>query len=290
MVENMSDLGVIDIPAAEDVSYLAPTTEDSCYRTLGGGNRHCMIGCGSMTKQSGWDGREWRCDHYSAVLCLSGSATYSHAGGTWPVGPGTLFHRHPGHAHNLYIAEGNWRECWVVLGETIWTSLFECGIVSPTRGAAPIAQPQAWAIEVERATADLRTTREIDLPRFLPRLVALVTDTLVVAHRGTHAELIERACVGMGENPRLDLAALAREGGLSFERFRKLFRAQVGLSPGDYLIQRRIDRARTLLNDPSLSVGAVAEILGYPDVFSFSTQFRKRVGSSPRHWRSRGVG
>ena len=279
LVKNLSD----------PVMLSALISEDICYRTLGGNNGRCLIGCGTSTKQTGWDGRAWRRDHYSAVLCLSGRATYSHDGGTWPVGPGDLFQRHPDQAHSLHIDCGPWRECWVALGAAFWSPLVECGTISPASGPRSVAQSELWAASVARATTELRATNESSLPRFLPRLASLVTDALARPHRGSHTELIERACVRMGEDPRLDLPALARAGGLSFERFRKLFRAQVGMSPGDYLIQRRIDLARTLLHDPSLSVSEVAEALGYPDAFSFSTQFRKRVGSSPRHWRSRGL-
>ena len=280
LVKNISDLVMLSAMIAEDV----------CYRTLGGNPGRCLLGCGTSTKQPGWDGRAWRRDHYSAVLCLAGSATYSQDGASWPVGPGDLFQRHPDQAHSLHIEGGPWRECWIALGTAFWSPLVECGTITPTSGPLAVAQHELWAASVARTTTELRATNESTLPRFLPRLTALVTDALARPRRGSHAQLIERACVRMGEDPRLDLPALARAGGLSFERFRKLFRAQVGLSPGDYLIQRRIDLARSLLNDPSLTVSAVAEALGYPDAFSFSTQFSKRVGCSPRHWRSRGVG
>jgi AraC-like DNA-binding protein len=75
---------------------------------------------------------------------------------------------------------------------------------------------------------------------------------------------------------------------MGYESFRKEFRARMGVSPGDYRIRRRIDRARELLTSTTQSVKEIAYELGYPNPSVFSLQFKREVGRSPEHYRSRG--
>ena len=79
-----------------------------------------------------------------------------------------------------------------------------------------------------------------------------------------------------------DLAALCR---LSPSRFAHVFRATMGTSPLRHLQERRLERARDLLQRTSLSVQEVMTLVGATDPSHFSRDFRNRVGVSPRDYR-----
>lgn len=66
----------------------------------------------------------------------------------------------------------------------------------------------------------------------------------------------------------------------------RVFKQVTGSLPRDFIIQVRIDRAKQLLRESSLSIGEIADALGYPDVFFFSRQFKNRSGLSPTHFRA----
>jgi AraC-like DNA-binding protein len=83
----------------------------------------------------------------------------------------------------------------------------------------------------------------------------------------------------------IDLRALAEELGLGYETFRKVFRDRMRVAPGAYRVQKRIDRGCAMLVHASLSVGEVAQQLGYSDSFAFSAQFKRLVGESPSAYR-----
>jgi len=82
-------------------------------------------------------------------------------------------------------------------------------------------------------------------------------------------------------NP-LQLDDLATVAAVSRPQLVRLFRAQTGLSPMRYLENRRLERALELLEHTILPIERVAETVGYPNAFHFSTRFRQRFGRSPR--------
>ncbi|AJY73412.1 helix-turn-helix transcriptional regulator [Paenibacillus beijingensis] len=64
----------------------------------------------------------------------------------------------------------------------------------------------------------------------------------------------------------------------------KIFRRITGLSPMQYLLQIRMERAKELLHT-GLTIEQVAASSGYPDPLYFSRQFRKATGLSPTDYR-----
>jgi len=80
---------------------------------------------------------------------------------------------------------------------------------------------------------------------------------------------------------------LAERAGVSESTLAAAFRAVTGLAPMDYLIERRLARARQHLATGRAPVAQIAEWVGIPDVFYFSKLFKRRVGTSPREYRNR---
>lgn len=84
---------------------------------------------------------------------------------------------------------------------------------------------------------------------------------------------------------RTSIAGLASDHRLSPSGFRRAFRAATGLSPREWAIHARLERARELLARPDLAVGEIADRLGYRDVHFFSRQFARHTGLAPLAWR-----
>lgn len=85
----------------------------------------------------------------------------------------------------------------------------------------------------------------------------------------------------------LDLDEIAREACLSRYHFLRLFRDTFHTTPHQYLIQRRIERAKELLSYGRLSVTDVCFEVGFQSLGSFSALFRKCVGDAPVNYRGR---
>ena len=83
---------------------------------------------------------------------------------------------------------------------------------------------------------------------------------------------------------------LAREVGLSHDYFTRLFTNSFGMSPRSWLHQERLNQAVTLLESTQETISDIAVACGYPDVFPFSKQFKKRFGVSPSNFRKNSQG
>jgi len=81
------------------------------------------------------------------------------------------------------------------------------------------------------------------------------------------------------------LVALAELAKLSQFHFVRAFKQSFGLPPHQYLSSRRMEKAMSLLENPSTPVIQIALDVGFRDVNAFSTRFRKHTGFSPTIYR-----
>jgi AraC family transcriptional regulator len=84
----------------------------------------------------------------------------------------------------------------------------------------------------------------------------------------------------------LALDNLAAVTHLSPYHFARMFKASTGLPPHQYLIRRRVERAKTLLRSgDDLSLAEVAARTGFWDQGHFTRHFRRLVGVTPKRFR-----
>jgi AraC-like DNA-binding protein len=85
----------------------------------------------------------------------------------------------------------------------------------------------------------------------------------------------------------LDLTEISKQACLSRYHFLRLFRETFETTPHQYLIQRRIEKAKELLRSRQLSVTDVCFEVGFQSLGSFSSLFRRCVGHAPISYRKR---
>jgi AraC family transcriptional regulator, transcriptional activator of pobA len=85
----------------------------------------------------------------------------------------------------------------------------------------------------------------------------------------------------------LSLRDVARELGVTPGHLTTVVRRRTGRTVQEWIIERRMAEARSLLSDTELPVGEVARRIGMADPGYFSRLFRRTHGASPREWRGR---
>ena len=96
-------------------------------------------------------------------------------------------------------------------------------------------------------------------------------------------QAIEYINTHLSEN--LSLMAIAAELDVSQYYFCRLFKRSTGLTPHQYLIQQRVERAKQLLNQPQLSVAHIASKCGFANQSHLAKQFRQYTGVTPKQFR-----
>jgi len=86
-------------------------------------------------------------------------------------------------------------------------------------------------------------------------------------------------------NQPLTLENVGGHAGLTPTYFSNLFKAETGQNFSEYLIEIRIDNAKTMLIDTDISITEIAECSGYSDVKYFSKLFKKLTSSTPAEYR-----
>jgi AraC family transcriptional regulator len=81
------------------------------------------------------------------------------------------------------------------------------------------------------------------------------------------------------------ITQLARECGLSTSHFARAFRQTLGMPPHQWLTNKRIGRAKELLQGTELDLAAVAAACGFGDQSHLTRVFTRKVGLSPGRWR-----
>ena len=64
-----------------------------------------------------------------------------------------------------------------------------------------------------------------------------------------------------------------------------IFKRMLDLSPKDYIVYYRMERAKEFLQDARLPVGSIAYSVGYRDPLTFSKMFKLKTGLSPTEYR-----
>lgn len=100
--------------------------------------------------------------------------------------------------------------------------------------------------------------------------------------------VVERAVTMIEENLHdpLGLDDIARAVDISSRQLARLFEQAMGMTPHRYSTTRRLDRAKTVLLSNQLSIGEIAEMLGFSGHATFTRWFAQHTGMTPSGFRS----
>ncbi|MFT3870857.1 MAG: DNA-binding transcriptional regulator [Nibricoccus sp.] len=93
--------------------------------------------------------------------------------------------------------------------------------------------------------------------------------------------ITEHACDG------IDVSDVLRAVPVSRTLFDRRFKALLGHSPHQHIVNRRIERAKNLLIDTDLSIAVIAELAGFLNASYLSTAFRRETGQTPYAYREK---
>lgn len=113
---------------------------------------------------------------------------------------------------------------------------------------------------------------------------------MLKADIGESHEIIGKAKSYIKEhlNEEISVYSIAEMLYLTPTYFSKLFKNNTGEGCNSYIIRKRIEKAKSLLETTSMKTGKIAALVGYKDTNYFSLAFKKQTGMSPTEFRENG--
>jgi len=168
-----------------------------------------------------------------------------------------------------------------------------CGHRFPAdSGAARVAKTLVISLfeEADKIRSDLLAEfgdRVVDLVALALTAVSTSVPEVSRSVRWAHLMRARRYVEANLADPNLHSQAIANELGVSVRYMAKIFELSKQ-TPGEWILQRRLERTRLALSNPSFahrSISDIAYSAGFNDYVHFSHAFRRRYGTSPRQFR-----
>ncbi|HEY2492219.1 MAG TPA: AraC family transcriptional regulator [Paenibacillus sp.] len=213
------------------------------------------------------------------------------AGDTFVIFPGSLF---------SYQADSHspWHYVWVALqGESVPQLLYDIGITRdrPLLHSEHITELYSIYERIrvsfqQSAYPRLESLEASGWLRILLHHFGLANRSSLPVHPREMPDIIDRQIdqairwISLQFHQQISIEHMASTLGYHRAHLSKVFKQKTGISPKQYLLNVRMDKAKELLGG-SLTIDQVSSSVGFNDALYFSRQFHKWNGMSPTEYR-----
>lgn len=210
-----------------------------------------------------------------------------------PIKAGTCFFLFPGVWHRYKPdARHGWEEYWAGFNGSYPAELMKNGIFSPEHPFVEVGLNEdlsaLFHLVIKTVSAAQPGYQQIAAGITL-QILGLINAASKYRQDGTNNEsrLISKAKFILHEsiNNPITLEEVAKELPMGYSKFRKLFKSMCGVSPNQYHLNLRLDKAKELLTTTNLNINEIADQTGFDSIFYFSRLFKKKNGVAPKFYR-----
>lgn len=140
---------------------------------------------------------------------------------------------------------------------------------------------------LDEARRMIRSKRSEDIPKLCGMALELLT--LISIEASPEEDPLINEAVHLFEfnvSRSITLSECAAELGVSQEKLIAAFKKRFGISPKQYLIRLRMEKAEIMLHSSRDSIKTIASRTGYSSIFRFTREFTKKHGVSPSAFRA----
>lgn len=140
--------------------------------------------------------------------------------------------------------------------------------------------------ELQMCKANYPEMLEMYLRQIFIRLQRHFMQT-IITDNSRAAEEIDKAVIYFSEhyNEAINIDVYAKQNHVSTNWFIHNFKLYTGTTPKQFILQKRINNAETLLQNNHYNINEIAQIVGYDNPLYFSRIFQKAKGISPSEYR-----
>ena len=228
---------------------------------------------------------------YQIIYITKGSGTFESAGKSHKVSPGTILCLFPGvrHAYRPDFKSG-WNEYWVGCIGKYLDDLVSNGVISPERPVYHLGLHDSLLSTYHDIFERVKLQRPGYQLRLGASIMMLIADIIgytrqSVQHNHTE-KFVEKAKFLFAENlsGNIEIEEIADKLGISTSHLANIFKSYTGMTPYQYYLHMKINKAKELLQTGELSVKEIAYELSFESQYYFSRLFKKKTGYPPSQW------
>ena len=231
---------------------------------------------------------------YQIVYITRGRGIFETAEtGRIPINPGQIILLFPGVWHRYRpLKKTGWDESWIGFNGEVADRIMK-GFFSRKKAVLSVGYDQEL-VDIIHSIANLaveappgfqlimaaRTTEALALVRSLSMSFNEADREIARKIQQARYHLLHQSMEEINMND------LARQIGMSYSRFRSLFKEHTGSSPHQYLLSIRMNKARELLRHTELPVSDIAYRTGFSSPYYFARLFKTKTGRTPSDYRT----
>jgi AraC-like DNA-binding protein len=230
---------------------------------------------------------------YQINYITEGSGIFETADGQFPVVPGSMLILRPGMWHR-YKPDPNtgWNEHYIGFNGDSCAQLFREGFFQSSKPVMYVGFQENLLklfFEIIQLVKDEKTGHQqvcaANTILMLSKILSVVRNQEFAGN--SIERKIRKACLYFRDNlnTNVNIEKLASEMNVGYSYFRQMFRKYTGISPTQYHLSLRIQKAKDLLVSTDYSFKEIAIDLGFESYFYFSRIFKDKTGKSPMEFR-----
>jgi len=228
-------------------------------------------------------------DEYQIRYVTEGEGTYEDATGEYFVGSGTLIIIKPGVVHKYAPSpDTGWVENYLELNWPLAELILDKVLSCHNKPVFDIGIKED-IIEAYHQIIELSNQEDQQIQQHITGIVLKLLGVILTTNEQCDGSLerlesiIHQTCFFVKRNvdKNIDFKKIAFDNNLGYEHFRKIFKQIIGIPPGQYHLQLKIDAARKMLLSTNKSVKEISYDLGFESVYYFCRLFKKKMGITP---------
>jgi AraC-like DNA-binding protein len=283
--------------------YLPVSKEDESWglTVLNTGRTRIEVACDYPYKNHpshhNFNWKSWRrLEEYQVIYITNGQGIFESE--NFPqakVKAGTMIILFPNEKHR-YKPDSNtgWDEYWVGIKGAIIDNLLSAGYLSPTNPCHYIGFNDGvislYNLIIEK-TKEERSGYQPFVSGIVLHLIgnchSIIKQSIV--ENSEEQVVIDRARLLFRSNIKNSYSPeqAAKELNVGYSWFRKRFKSYTGLSPGQYYLQLKIEKAKDFLTNSNMRIKEISIELNFDSTLYFSKIFKEKTGFTPTDYRSR---
>lgn len=230
-------------------------------------------------------------NEYQIIYITKGYGEFTSGDKKYNVIPGSILLLFPGVRHSYKPKfEVGWTEYWVGFQGSYFKNLIEEGVISIRKPIYYIGYHHTLLSLFLSIFDEVKRQKPLYQFRIGSKIMMLLAEVLSYAklevqHDQSHA-IVERAKHIFNSHVYgfIEVDAVANEIGISRSYLCEVFKSYTDMTPYQYFIHTKINKAKELLEIGESSIKEVAFELGFEDQYYFSRLFKKKTGVPPSQW------